>query len=131
MRIEFEYDSKSFLVHKHNQDGADLIVCWTHNWQECPKRIEVIELSSLLDTAEQIDSEIKIKRQLTAWQKFCQEKRLEGFAFNDIAKLLRIPAQAATRFRFIPPPDSDSSRHPIPIVSAMGIRSIPPPPGRG
>ncbi|MBU2262964.1 MAG: hypothetical protein KKF02_13780, partial [Proteobacteria bacterium] len=44
---------------------------------------------------------------------------------------LRIPAQAATRIRFIPPPDSDSSRHPIPIDSAMGIRSIPPPPGRG
>ena len=35
---------------------------------------------------------------------------------------LRIPAQAATRIRFIPPPDSDSSRHPIPIDSAMGIR---------
>jgi len=44
---------------------------------------------------------------------------------------MRIPAQAATRFRSIPPPDSDSSRHPIPIDSAMGIRSIPPPPGRG
>jgi hypothetical protein len=42
---------------------------------------------------------------------------------------VRIPAQAATRIRFIPPPDSDSSRHPIPIDSAMGIRSIPPPPG--
>jgi hypothetical protein len=53
---------------------------------------------------------------------------------DDIARnpnSLRIPAQAATRFRFIPPSDSDSSRHPIPIDSAMGIRSIPPPPGRG
>jgi len=87
VRIEFEYDSKSFLAHRHDPDGVDLIVCWTHNWKECPKRIEVIELSSLLSTAEQIDSEIKIKRQLTAWQKFCQEKRLEGLAFGEIAKL--------------------------------------------
>ena len=60
VRIEFEYDSKSFLAHRHNPDGVDLIVCWTHNWKECPKRIEVIELSSLLGTAEQIDSEIKL-----------------------------------------------------------------------
>ncbi|MBI5098588.1 MAG: hypothetical protein HZB30_05055 [Nitrospirae bacterium] len=87
VRIEFEYDSKSFLTHKHNPDGVDLIVCWTHNWRECPKRIEVIELSSLLGTAEQIDSQIKTKRQLTAWQKFAQEKRLEGLAFSEIAKL--------------------------------------------
>ena len=27
---------------------------------------------------------------------------------------LRIPTQVATRFRFIPPPDSDLSRHRIP-----------------
>lgn len=87
VRIEFEYDSKSFLSHGHNPDGVDLIVCWTHNWKECPKRIEVIELSSLLNTAEQIDSQIKTKRHLTAWQKFCQEKRLEGLDFGEIAKL--------------------------------------------
>lgn len=23
---------------------SDVIVCWMHNWPECPKRIEVIEL---------------------------------------------------------------------------------------
>ncbi len=28
---------------------------------------------------------------------------------------VRIPTQVATRFRFIPPPDSDLSRHLIPI----------------
>jgi hypothetical protein len=31
---------------------------------------------------------------------------------------VRIPAQVATRFRFIAPPDSDLSRHPIPTESA-------------
>jgi hypothetical protein len=59
------------------------------------------------------------------------EDLLEKRHYKDSVSRLRIPAQAATRFRFIPPPESDSSRHPIPIHSAMGIRSIPPPPGRG
>ena len=87
VRIEFEFDSKSFLAHRHNPDGIDVIVCWIHNWRECPKRIEVIELSSLLGTAEQIDNQIKTKRQLTDWQKFAQQKRLEGLAFGEIARL--------------------------------------------
>ncbi|GJQ22819.1 MAG: hypothetical protein HBSAPP01_06090 [Candidatus Brocadia sapporoensis] len=90
VRIEFEYDSKSFLVHGHDADNVDVIVCWTHNWKGCPKKIEVIELSSLLGIAEQIDDQIKTKRQLTAWQKFAQEKRLEGLDFREIAKLWKV-----------------------------------------
>lgn len=87
VRIEFECDSKSFLSHKHNPDGVDVIVCWVHNWEKCPKRIEVIELTSLLGTTEQIDNDIKTKRQLNDGQKFCQQKRHEGLAFREIAKL--------------------------------------------
>lgn len=87
IRIEFEYDSASFQAHKHNPDGVDVIVCWTHNWEKCPKRIEIVELSSLLTTAEQIDSQIKTKRELSTWQKFCQMKRLEGLDFGEIARL--------------------------------------------
>jgi hypothetical protein len=30
----------------HSLDGADLIVCWTHNWPECP--LEVLELKSVI-----------------------------------------------------------------------------------
>ena len=29
----------------HSLDDADLIVCWTHNWPECP--LEVLELKSI------------------------------------------------------------------------------------
>lgn len=87
VRIEFEYESKSFGAHGHDINGADVIVCWIHNWDECPKEIEVIELSSLLNDAEQIDTEVKTKKKLTAWQKFCQQKRLEGMDFSRIAKL--------------------------------------------
>jgi len=64
-----------------------VIVCWRHNWKDCPKEIEIIELSSLLGDAEQIDTQIKSDKKLSAWQEFCQSKRLEGLDFAAIAKL--------------------------------------------
>jgi Homing endonuclease associated repeat len=48
VRIEFEYESRNFAKHRHNKDGCDLIVCWRHNWAECPSNLEVIELRSIL-----------------------------------------------------------------------------------
>lgn len=48
LRIEFEYESRNFLRHGHDPDGCDMIVCWVHNWKECPKHIEVIELRKIL-----------------------------------------------------------------------------------
>jgi Homing endonuclease associated repeat len=41
-RIEFEHESRNFLRHGHPPSGCDLIVCWIHNWPECP--VEVVEL---------------------------------------------------------------------------------------
>jgi hypothetical protein len=41
--IEFEYESRNFLKHMHEVDKCDIIVCWKHNWPECP--LEVLELS--------------------------------------------------------------------------------------
>jgi hypothetical protein len=43
-KIEFEHASRNFLEHGHPVDGCDIIVCWVHNWPECPEEIEVIEL---------------------------------------------------------------------------------------
>ena len=48
VRIEFEKDSRSFAEHGHDPKGCDMIVCWRHNWKECPAEIEVVELSRLL-----------------------------------------------------------------------------------
>jgi hypothetical protein len=45
MKLEFEYESRNFLRHRHRIDGCDGIVCWKHNWKECP--LEVIELSKV------------------------------------------------------------------------------------
>ncbi|MGB8131016.1 MAG: hypothetical protein WCG81_14595 [Candidatus Angelobacter sp.] len=48
LRIEFEYESKNFKLHGHDPKGCDVIVCWKHNWKECPDTIEVIELCRLI-----------------------------------------------------------------------------------
>ena len=44
--IEFEYKSKNFLTHGHDASKCDVIVCWIHDWQDCP--LEVIELKSII-----------------------------------------------------------------------------------
>ena len=46
VRIEFEYESRNFLAHMHPAAHCDLIICWTHNWKECP--LEVLELKTLV-----------------------------------------------------------------------------------
>jgi hypothetical protein len=48
LRIEFEYESKNFKLHGHDPKGCDMIVCWRHNWKECPAEIEVVELCRLV-----------------------------------------------------------------------------------
>jgi hypothetical protein len=48
LRIEFEYESKNFKLHGHDPKGCDVIVCWRHNWRECPAEIEVVELCRLM-----------------------------------------------------------------------------------
>jgi predicted secreted protein len=47
IRIEFEYESRNFLKHMHDAKECDLIVCWRHNWPECP--VEVLELSAVME----------------------------------------------------------------------------------
>jgi hypothetical protein len=37
-----------FKLHGHDPKKCDVIVCWVHNWPECPKHIEVIELSKVV-----------------------------------------------------------------------------------
>ena len=46
IRIEFEYKSSSFQSHGHPTEECDLIVCWIHDWKDCP--LQVIELSTVL-----------------------------------------------------------------------------------
>src|ERR1051326_5350546 len=48
VRIEFEFESRNFRDHGHPSTGCDVIVCWRHNWDYCPRQIEVVELSSVI-----------------------------------------------------------------------------------
>jgi hypothetical protein len=48
VRIEFEYESKNFRDHRHPASGCDLLVCWRHNWDDCPAQIEILELSRVI-----------------------------------------------------------------------------------
>lgn len=50
VRIEFEFRSRNFVDHGHDPAGADLVVCWEHNWPECP--LEVIELRTVIERLE-------------------------------------------------------------------------------
>jgi hypothetical protein len=48
VRIELEFESRSFLLHGHDPKRCDIILCWRHNWKGCPKHIEVIELGKIV-----------------------------------------------------------------------------------
>jgi Homing endonuclease associated repeat len=47
-RIEFEYESRNFKDHRHDPEKCDLIVCWRHNWKDCPANLQVLELSKVM-----------------------------------------------------------------------------------
>jgi len=51
VRIEFEFESKNFQLHKHDPAACDVIVCWRHNWEGCP--LHVIDLSVELEKLKQ------------------------------------------------------------------------------
>jgi hypothetical protein len=42
VRIEFEFASSNFRAHRHDPKGCDLVVCWEHDWPNCP--VKVLEL---------------------------------------------------------------------------------------
>lgn len=44
--IEFEYSSSNFYQHGHDASKCDVIICWIHDWSDCP--LEVIELREVI-----------------------------------------------------------------------------------
>lgn len=46
--IEFEFESRNFRDHGHSQTACDLIVCWRHNWPDCPPNLEILELAAVV-----------------------------------------------------------------------------------
>ena len=50
VRVEFEFRSRNFRDHGHDAAKCDLIVCWEHDWADCP--LEVIELRTVINQLE-------------------------------------------------------------------------------
>ncbi|MFC1836616.1 hypothetical protein ACFL2Q_18135 [Thermodesulfobacteriota bacterium] len=42
--IRFEIRSSNFAEHGHSQEKCNLVVCWLHDWEDCP--VNVLELKS-------------------------------------------------------------------------------------
>jgi hypothetical protein len=42
-RAEFEYKSLNFKQKKHPIEECDMIICWYHNWQDCPLEVWALE----------------------------------------------------------------------------------------
>jgi len=38
-RAEFEFKSSLFRLHKHNPKQCDLVICWEHDWKDCPVEV--------------------------------------------------------------------------------------------
>jgi|TARA_Y100000294_G_scaffold162124_1_gene167035 predicted transport protein len=61
IKIEFEFKSSDFVRHKHKAEDADMIVCWEHDWEDCHKSIEVLELKNEITKLENISVEASDK----------------------------------------------------------------------
>ena len=46
VRISFEYKSTDFKEKNRDENDCDILVCWVHDWEECP--MEVLELRSTI-----------------------------------------------------------------------------------
>ena len=48
VNVEFEMYSANFRQHRHDAKKCDVIICWKHNWPDCPEEIMVLELSKVV-----------------------------------------------------------------------------------
>jgi hypothetical protein len=76
VKIEFEQESRNFLKHMHKVDECDLIVCWKHNWPECP--LEVIELRKILTMDQRELPRLPILPKIAEIEKPTTESRRHG-----------------------------------------------------
>lgn len=54
VKISFEFKSSDFKAHGHSEDESDIIVCWLHDWDDCP--LEVLELRSTVRLLDESDN---------------------------------------------------------------------------
>ncbi len=73
--IEFEYKSSNFQQHGHDPNECDVIVCWEHDWSDCP--IEVIELRNIIKSLP--NKPIERPDKISEIGKLTVEEHLENF----------------------------------------------------
>jgi hypothetical protein len=88
-RVEFEYASSNFVVHKHDPRGCDLIVCWRHDFDDSILPVLALSNADWPDTSLDLPSEME--RGLAYWKQraLLAEKRLNAYRekFDEAAKL--------------------------------------------
>ena len=47
VEIAFAYQSSDLKEENFGDHGCDIMICWNHDWSECP--IDVLELSSIIE----------------------------------------------------------------------------------
>lgn len=94
--IEFEFESRSFQAHGHDSKKVDMIVCWKHNWSDCPEHIEVVELSSMMDNLGVVQSKTTTEKKLSEWQQYLRARVSEGLSFTEAAKQWKKKKKSAT-----------------------------------
>jgi len=55
VRIEFEFESRNFVEHGHDRNSCDVLVCWSHNWNDAPASLEVVELRRVIESLAKSD----------------------------------------------------------------------------
>lgn len=76
IKIEFEYKSSEFVRHKHKIEDVDMIVCWEHDWEDCHKSIEILELKNEISKLENISVETPDK--ISKSSEYEIDEHLEG-----------------------------------------------------
>ena len=46
-KAEFEYKSSDFRTHGHDSGQCDLIICWEHDWKDCPIKVLSLKEASM------------------------------------------------------------------------------------
>ena len=74
VRIEFEFRSSGFRVHRHDAGKCDVIVCWHDDWPDVPEGIEIIELKRHFGVSRKVWIQQAIKSQ---WEYLDDHDRME------------------------------------------------------
>lgn len=79
VRIEFEFRSSSFKLHRHESSKCDVIVCWHDDWPDAPKRLEIIELKRYFGVSRKVWIQQALKSQ---WEYLDEHDRMEWGALS-------------------------------------------------